>query len=63
MSEPTAIIRYLRHHSTCDVPQRESPDCTCGLAEAIEQAFPEQMAEIRAQMESRRTETLYAQEG
>lgn len=52
VSEPKAIIPWLRHHSTCDVPQRLSPRCTCGLAEAIERAFPDEMAAIREHSES-----------
>ena len=51
MSEPKAIIPWIRHHSHCDVPQRNSSRCSCGLAEALERAFPREMAAIREDSE------------
>jgi hypothetical protein len=47
MAEPKAIIPWIRHHSHCDIPQCNSSRCSCGLAEALERAFPGEMAAIR----------------
>lgn len=41
------LTRYLRHHNDCDVPQRLSPVCTCGLAEVLRRAYPDILAGVR----------------
>lgn len=46
------VARWLRHHSDCELAQRESPLCTCGLNAAIAEVCPEIIAKATQRREA-----------
>lgn len=47
----TRLSLWIRHHGDCEVQQRLSIHCTCGLQAALEEAYPDDFAEIRRRPE------------